>query len=412
MNAPFVLVDENAEISPETFQSNYEGYIAIDRFLTSAAQQAAGVWLNDIINPANNQSDKTATEAKIENSRAQESAVMFVSRFMDKWHGLCSVSQRRAWADDNLEVCMGLYRAILASGGRADRKSLYVGHANLEPDVAREIVAVFKKWPGGINPDDTEQVANVFDEIGVWRESPATLRAHVLDQKYEAGIQQLYAEQAQAKNPGIDQTQLLSIRTPQTVGEQYAKRLIIPSPDETVVAEATRAQLAENTSMLTLGEPVPVSPRDNWQVHGAVVVAALKQLTANPPPDKLPYTEQLLNHLAAHLDMAMKNGQSGNETFKQLDEFYKAFKKQLTEIIQINAHAAAAEQAVHAHLSEEAAGGVGGAPAGEVAPTPEAAASVPPDAAPAAPAGIAEPATTISPPSAEVASNGAAMPTQ
>ena len=371
VNAPFVLIDENAKIIPETFASNYEGYIAIDRFLTSAAQQAAGVWLNDIINPSSNQSDKTATEARIENSRAQESAVMFVSRFMDKWHGLCSISQRRVWSRDNLETAMKLYATVQAAP-REDRKSLYEGHANVDPGVLREIVGVYKKWPGGINPADEEQVNTVFEEIAIWSESPATLRAHVLDETYNSGIQQIYAEQGQARNPGIDQTELLAIRTEQTVGEQYAKRLLIPTPDQTVTAEATRAQLGENADMMTLGTPVPVSPRDNWQVHGTVVVQALKQLTANPPPDKVLYAENLVNHLGAHLDTAMKAGESGNETFKQLDEFYKAFTKQFTEVIQIQAHAAAAQQAVHAHLSAEQ-----GANAGQAAPAGVQTAAVP-----------------------------------
>jgi len=382
VNAPFVLIDENAKVQAETFQSNYEGYIAIDRFLTSAAQQAAGVWINDIINPANNQSDKTATEAKIENARGQESAVMFISRFMDKWHGLCSISQIRAWSDDNLEIALGIYRKILADP-MADKKAAYEGQATADSNVLREIVAAFKKWPGGVNPDDKEQAKQVFDEISIWRESPATLRAHVLDEKYDAGIQQIYAEQAQARIPGIDQNELLLLRTQQTVGEQYAKRLVIPTPDQTVTDEATRQQLGENADMMVLGQPVPVSPRDNWQVHGSVVIAALKQLTANPPPDKLPYVEQLLNHLGAHLDTAMKAGASGNETFKQMDEFYKAFTKQLTEIIQINAHAAEAQKAVTAHLSAEAAaGGDIGQPGGGSAPEGTQPAQ---EAAPAAP---------------------------
>jgi hypothetical protein len=370
VNAPFILIDENAKVVPEVFASNYEGYIAIDRFLTSAAQQAAGVWLNDIINPSSNQSDKTATEARIENSRAQESAVMFVSRFMDKWHGLCSISQRRAFSRDNLETAMKLFAAI-QDAPRSDRKTLYEGHANADPSVLREIVSVFKKWPSGITPSDPAQVESVFEEITIWSESPATLRAHVLDEKYDAGIQQIYSEQGQARNPGIDQTQLLAIRTEQTVGEQYAKRLLIPTPDQTVTAEATRAQLGENADMMTLGQPVPVSPRDNWQIHGSVVVQALKQLTANPPPDKVLYAENLINHLGAHLDTAMKSGESGNETFKQLDEFYKAFTKQFKEVIQINAHAAAAQQAVHAHLSAQSgANNAQSQPVGAVAPVP------------------------------------------
>lgn len=418
VNAPFVLIDENAKINAETFQSNYEGYIAIDRFLTSAAQQAAGVWINDIINPANNQSDKTATEAKIDNARGQESAVMFISRFMDKWHGLCSVSQRRAWSDDNLEVAMGLYRKILARPAN-DRKSLYEGHANAEPGVLREIVTAYKKWPGGVNPDDEQGTAQVMDELAILRESPATLRAHVLDAKNEAGIQQLYAEQQQKPNPAIDQTKLTQKRTQLIAGEQNAKDILIPAPDQTIIAEASRQQLGENADMMVLQEAVPVSPRDNWQVHGSVVIATLKQLTANPPPQGTKYAELLLDHLGAHLAAAMAIGQSGNETFKQMDEFYKAFSKQFKEVIAVRVHAAAAEQVAKAHLvlngqQQAAAGGAAavGAAGGAVAPDPSGAAPAQPyslDAAAPPVSGFAEQSAPIST-DAEATPAGAAMP--
>jgi hypothetical protein len=403
VNAPFVLIDSNAVVSSEKFQSEYEGYIAIDRFLTSAAQQAAGVWINDIINPANNQSEKTATEAKIDNARGQESAVMFISRFMDKFHGLAYVSQRRAFSDDNLKVALGLYAKILADPS-ADRKKLYEGHANADPSVLREIVAVFKKWPGGVNPADKTSTAAVLDTIGVWRESPATLRAHVLDAKNDAGIQQLYLENQQKPNPSIDQNSLTELRTQQIAGDQNAKKILIPSPNQTIQAEASRDQLGENADMLTLGQQIPVSPRDNWRIHGAVVVGALKQLTANPPPAQTLYAENLLNHLGAHLESAMQQGQSGNESFKQLDEFYKAYSKQLKEVIVIRAHAAVAEQAAKASVgaANAAGGGVPAAPAGQS----EAVAGQPSGAAPAAPysqetagappTGIAEAPPTVS----------------
>lgn len=355
VNAPFVLIDDSAKISPEKFAVSSDGYIGIDRFLTSAAQQAAGVWINDIINPANNKSDKTATEARIENSRGQESAAMFISRFLDKWHGMVATSQRRAWADDNLDAALDVYGRILENP-RAERASLYAGHACCEPNVLREIVAVLKKWPGGVDPRDAEGTANWKAEIAVWRESPATLRAHILDEKFDAGVQQLYGEQAQAKNPGIDQAKLLAKRTRALVGHQYAAELVIPSPDETLVAEATRAQLGENADMMVLAQPVPVSPRDNWKVHGRVCVQALQQMTADLPPEKAGYAQLILGHLGAHLDVAMAAGESGNEDYRQLYEFAQAYQKQFQQVQEIRAHAAAAQAAVVQHLREQGHG--------------------------------------------------------
>ena len=394
VNAPFVVIGEEAKISTERFSASADGYIAIDRFLTSAAQQAAGVWINDIINPAQNKSDKTATEARIENARGQESAVMFISRFIDKWHGMVSTSQLRAWSDENLEYALKIYATIQANP-RSDRADLYRQHTDCPAEVLRQIVAVLKKWPGGgVNPDDMESVLAFRDEIAVWRESPATLRAHILDSKYDAGVQQLYAEQSQAPNPGIDQSKLLAMRTRSLVGGQYAEQLVIPKGDETVTAEASREQLGENADMMVLGAAIPISPRDNWRVHGQVCVQTLQGLTANPPPDKTQFAQLLLQHLQAHLQTAMQAGDGGNEDWKQLNEFASAYGKQFGEVMELRKNAAAMELAVKAHL--------GGVVPGLNAP-PEGAPAMPPalpaaaapqfgqlDAAPSSAAGVSE----------------------
>lgn len=412
VNSPFVVIGEEAKISAEKFTASADGYIAIDRFLTSAAQQAAGVWINDIINPAQNKTDKTATEARIENARGQESAIMYISRFLDKWHGMVSTSQIRAFSDENLEYALNIYAQILANP-RADRAALYRQHSLCPPEVLREIVCVLKKWPGGVNPDDLESVSAWHDEIAVWRESPATLRAHILDEKYDAGVQQLYAEQLQARNPGIDQSKLLAMRTRSLVGGQYAEQLVIPKADETVTAEATREQQGENADMLVLGEQIPVSPRDNWRVHGQVCVQTLNTLTANPPPDKTTYAQLVLQHLQAHLDMAMQAGDGGNEEWKQLHEFAAAYGKQFSEVMQIRMNAEAMAMAVKAHLGGTVPGLNGtpeGAPMASGAPmAPEASAPAEVlapntprvgmiDAAPSSPAGVNEvsPATPLS----------------
>lgn len=388
INAPFVLIDSNAKVQPQTFQSGWEGYIAIDRFLTSAAQQAAGVWINDIINPATSQGDKTATEAKIENARGQESAVMFISRFMDKWHGLCGVSQRRAWSDDNLQTALGIFRKILDDPSK-DRQALYQNHVNVDAGTLREIVGVFKKWPGGVDPDNKDATAATLDEIAVWRDSPAAIRAHVLDNRYDQGIQQIYAEQGKGANPGIDQVELLKLRTQQVAGEQYAKRILIPTPSQTVTAEAARAQEIENATMSILQQAVPVSPRDNWQVHGQVVITALQQLTANPPPTALKYTELLADHLGQHLQQAMTGGQAGNELFKQMDEFYKAFTKDIKAVVVMRAHAQTAAKAIAQHLGPAGAGA--GQTAAALGQAPGIGAQPDPGPAGAAPAAVAPP---------------------
>lgn len=111
-------------------------------------------------------------------------------------------------------------------------------------------------------------------------------------------------------------------------------------------------QLIESSIMTSSQMDIPVSPRDNHLVHGQTVQQLLTQYAApvlgkpNPPPEILKAAELNLNHLMAHLQIGESMGLNKNPQFNELEKFAEGFKKQLAQVVQINAQMNASQTAV------------------------------------------------------------------
>jgi hypothetical protein len=87
-------------------------------------------------------------------------------------------------------------------------------------------------------------------------------------------------------------------------------------------------------------------------VHGQTVQQLLTEYAApvlsqpNPPPEVLKASELNLNHLLAHLKMGESMGLNKNPQFNELEKFAEGFKKQLSQVVQINAQMQASQSAV------------------------------------------------------------------
>jgi hypothetical protein len=145
-----------------------------------------------------------------------------------------------------------------------------------------------------------------------------------------------------ANNPNVDQVELTKRGVEALAGPDAAKALIIENPDQTIMAEATRMQQQEATTMMTLKMPVPVSPRDNHMAHAQVcmqlLIMAGQGLGSLQGVDQLAKpTELLLNHFAEHLANYLAQGNpSQNPQFKEMNDFYKKFKADFAQAVMIN----------------------------------------------------------------------------
>ncbi len=76
-------------------------------------------------------------------------------------------------------------------------------------------------------------------------------------------------------NPLYNQRQLELEDLTARVNDEFASRVLLPENDPTVMAEQSRLQQME-LAMLQAGQPVPVSPRDNHEVHLKIIVPMLE----------------------------------------------------------------------------------------------------------------------------------------
>lgn len=93
------------------------------------------------------------------------------------------------------------------------------------------------------------------------------------------------------------------------VGTDFANRVILPDNDPTVQAEQTRMQEIEIV-LLSSGQPVPVSPRDNHIIHLGVVMPAVEQLAQQITQGQngTPVLEAFVAHINEHYSQATKQG--------------------------------------------------------------------------------------------------------
>ena len=341
--SPFIMVDKNIDIPTQQFTANGDSYEKIDQLIDNWAEQAVGAYITAQLEDRT--PDKTATQVTIEAKREQEAADIQIRRWLDQYFVMIQIMQLRAFSDDAIKAARKIYEKIVGDPD-ANEKDIYEGHAEIEPDVLRVLVEIM-------------QFLDITDEeIEIWRDSPATVFAHVSDAVIQQGINAVY--QLFKGDPSVDQESLKGKVIEGMVGARDAQDLIIPLPDQTVQAEATRAQLIECNTMANMGAPLPASPRDNHVIHGQVLQKILTQGAApilstpqGADPHLMKTTELYVNHLAEHLNLMATLGQNNTPEFKELEKFFEGFKKQLTEVIQIQAEAKVHTQAVIQKIGQE-----------------------------------------------------------
>lgn len=141
------------------------------------------------------------------------------------------------------------------------------------------------------------------------------------------------------------------------VGPDFADRVLLPQNDPTIVAEQTRWQLLESDLLLN-GQEVPVSPRDNHEVHLQTLIPVIQQLAA--AMTTAPDGPGLMAVVAAH---AMQHAQA-------LQASGKPISPEIQQMIQMLQQAQQALQSLPPEeemAAEPAAGDMEGAPPADAA---------------------------------------------
>jgi hypothetical protein len=159
------------------------------------------------------------------------------------------------------------------------------------------------------------------------------------------------------------------------VGSEFAEKLLLPDADPTEKAEQDRMQNIEIV-LLSHGQPVAVSPRDNHLMHLAVIMPAAEQAASQIGQGQMgtEVLEAMLAHINEHYNRALEQGVKK----EQLAEVAALMKQANAALMQLKQLDQQAGQLGQAHEQFAAGGDV-------TAPTPPAPPQPPPQAPPMPP---------------------------
>jgi hypothetical protein len=378
VHSPFLVVDSSITVDSQKFGTDPEAFAGLDQRLNNWMEQAAGAYIAQNVNEQGE--PRTATEVSVDATRAKEADDVTEARWKDHLMGLVGVIQKRAYTDANIEEAKAIFDSFAT--GVEETESTY-DHTQGDKDAVRTLVNILKD---GIT----------INEIKLMRSAPPSGYAHTDDAVTSQGI--LAVKKGYTGNPNVDQVKLDARSIEALAGPDVSKDLIIPTPDQTLLAEARRMQLQESTAMTILQEPQDVSPRDNHLIHGATVVSVLQKLgpqisSLGCPQATLKAAELNLNHLGAHLQAyTQAGGVSQNPDYKQLNDFYMQFKQNFAQAVAVHEAAKLAATAHPRHGGAIVAGAKGPetAPPPGAAVNPQSIAAGTPQGGPAVPAAGAD----------------------
>lgn len=153
-------------------------------------------------------------------------------------------------------------------------------------------------------------------------------------------------------NPLYNQKQLEVEDLTARIGADFAKKVLLPDNDPAQTAEQLREQQMELT-ILTAGQPVPVSPRDNHLIHLQVLLPIAEQMAQAllQGDTHTQAFEAVAAHINEHVTTAQGQGAPKEALAPALD-FVKKIGPVLAKLKELDAQAAQLQQESAAHDAE------------------------------------------------------------
>lgn len=161
----------------------------------------------------------------------------------------------------------------------------------------------------------------------------------------------LVAQEARG-NPLYNAKEIERRKVTALINEEFADAVLLPDNDPTVEAEQTRLQQLEMLLIVGQAAAVPVSPRDNHEIHLKVLQPAMEATAqeAVSDPKALEVLSALLAHAEAHFQAAEAQGVPKD----QLSEIGTMLNKLRSVINDLHANAAQAQQVDQATAARQA----------------------------------------------------------
>jgi hypothetical protein len=276
-----VLIPANYTVAQQgRIEANVDSFLALDAQLVSFMDQIAG----GVTPRAFGRERTTASEVNLFASREEEKRDAILERFLTQMGAMVTTCQRRI---------------INPQTDDEDAKD------------AREYLLQF------MSQEELDLIASqpALRTVDDWTEMEAQKIA-------------LFAD-AKRADPLYNQEKLQKMGASAVVNAEFAEDVLLPQPDPTVIAEQARQQALENI-LLERGNPVPVSPRDNHQVHIEVVkalAAATAEQLSQPNEQVLAVFEQVLTHWNEHINAAVAAGAPKDQYAEDLRQITESAKQ-------------------------------------------------------------------------------------
>ena len=299
-----ILIGSSYSVVQNRVDGDVEPFFALDNYLSSLLDQIAGA-----ASPKQLEGERvTAAQVNLVASREEEQRDVIMSRFLTQFADMMQTIQKRMVDPDT------------------DDKDAKEMQERLLKIMDREELDMIAKSP---------VAATVSDYSDLERQQIALIAAE------------------NQGNPLIDQRELKFRQLSAQIDEEFAEAVLLPVNDPTKTAEQQRLQQLELV-LLTQGQAVPVSPRDDAKIHLSVLTPALEQAGAEAlsNPEALPILESLVNHGNQHLALAMEEGlpkEDFQEEIALLDQLTQA----VQQINQLNQQQAVVQQEADALAAEE-----------------------------------------------------------
>lgn len=133
-------------------------------------------------------------------------------------------------------------------------------------------------------------------------------------------------------NPLYNQRQIELEDVTARLDADFAERVLLPDNDPTVQAEQSRQQQLEIV-LLSHGEPVPVSPRDDHLVHLGIIMPAVTQMGAQMAQGQFTTVEleAFIGHINEHYQQAVGRGVP-KEKLTEVSQFLASAQKNLANL--------------------------------------------------------------------------------
>lgn len=286
-----VIVPTGWTFLEQKVDGNIDSFLKLDAYFTMLVDQLIGS-----VSPRTFQGDRvTKAEVDLFAQREEEGKDARITRFLEQFVDMVGTMQRRLCDPNTVDE---------------DAKQL---QKDLLEIMTREEVDELSKQPvAGTIRDLTPQQRQMVAAL------VAEKRGNPLYNQRKLEIEDLTAR----------------------IGAEFADRVLLPEEDPTESAEQQRLQLIE-LSLLSTGQPVPVSPRDNHEIHLQVLMPAAEQMASAvlQGQSNSSVFEVVIQHLQAHYDIALQSGVD-KEVLKPVADLVKKAGPVLAQLKELDAQAA------------------------------------------------------------------------